>query len=58
MLFLRQRKRMLVLKEQLDISNTSLIKAEDRLQLSDMETLKNDQIVLKHHTGTFKLSFA
>ena len=55
MLFLRQRKK---LKEQLDISNTSLIKAEDRLRVSDMETLKNDQIVLKHHTGTFKLSFA
>ena len=45
------------MKEQLDISNTSLKKAKDRLGVSDMETLKNDQIVLKHQTGTFKLSF-
>ena len=45
------------MKEQLDISNTSLEKAEDRLGVSDMETLKNDQIVLKQQTGTFKLSF-
>ena len=43
------------LKKKLRVSNESAKEAESRLFISDYEILKNDQIVLKHHTSNLIL---
>ena len=50
---LESKKEIATLKEQLHISIISLKKAEDTLRVSDTETLKSNQDILKHHTGIF-----